>query len=394
MEPQVRALLDDLAGRAGDDPAGRLALAETLHAHGLIDEAVAAYREVLGSVRPGDALAFQAAYLLAHAVRTRAPDEAAATLADALRDRPGYPAAQALLGEIREELGDPDGAEAAYREALGVEPGSALALFRLGSLALRRGRIADAVELLKSALDRAPQAGAVRAALAQALNASGDRERAREVLGTGMDARLPAVGDPIHFRMTERDVSSPRLLERGRAAREAGRLREAERWYRDLLGVRPRDPLVLAELGAVLHAGGQSEEAERLFRDAVALDPDQALARFGLGLVATAAGDLSGAEFHLRTALDARPDDPKALVALADVLLRQRRVGEGLEALDRALGHDSDDGSIHVRRAAALAELGRFDDAWEAVGAARAAGAEPPPAFLDALRARRPEPGA
>ncbi len=398
QEPQVEARLTELAGRTGSDPARWLEYAEALHAHGLTEDAVAGYREVIRLAPAQGSLAFQARYLLAHAIRTSAPRQAAEELALAVNERPGYPAALVLLGEIREELGEFESAAEAYRAALAAESGSALALFRLGSLELRSGRAREAVDLLERALQREPEAGAIRATLAQAWNAAGDRERAREVLrdaGTGNTAEntsLPGIGDPIHFRMTDRDISSPRILERAREAREAGRLEEAENWFRDLAQIRPRDPLVLAEFGAVLHSRSKPEEAEPFYRDAIALDPEQPLARFGLGVIRAAAGDLPAAEFHFRAALEKRMGDPATHVALADVLLRQRRIEEGLAALDRASDLDPDDGTIHVRRAAALAELERFDEAWEAVTEARAAGEEPPAAFLEALRERRPEP--
>ncbi len=396
-EIQIRALLEDLAGRTGADPSRWLEYAETLHAHGLVEDAASAYREAIRLAPADHALAFQTRYLLAHAIRSRAPQDAADALETALGDRPGYPPALVLLGEIREELGEPDRAAAAYREALEIESGSALALFRLGSLRLRSGDAREAVALLERANRQAPEAGAVRAALAQAWNAAGERERARAVLAGSPESgntNLPEIGDPIHFRMKDRDISSPRLLERARAARAAGRLAAAENRYRELAGIRPQDPVVLAEFGAVLHARSRPEEAASLYRDAVALDPGQPLARFGLGAIRAAAGDLPAAEFHFRTALEQRPDDARTLAALGDVLLRQRRVPEALAALDRALALDPGDGTAHVRRAAALAELGRFDEAWEAVRNAREAGEEPPESFLEALRQRKPEPGA
>ncbi len=395
-EPRIGALLADLAKRAGTDPAAWLEYAETLHAHGLVEKAVSAYRKVVGLIPAEDPLSFQARYLLAHAIRPRNPREAADALADALRSRPGYPPALILLGEIREELGQPEAAAVAYRQALRLEPDSSLALFRLGSLESGSGNFREAVRLLEHALGREPDAGAVRAALAAAWNAAGERERARDILRSAEpgNTSLPGIGDPIHFRMQERDISSPRLLERARAVRAAGRFAEAEARYRDLVRIRPRDPVVLAEFGAVLHARSRPEEAEPLYRDAVALAPGQPLARLGLGMIRAAAGDLPAAEFQFRTALRQRSEDPRTHAALGDVLLRQRRFEEGLAALDRARVLDPEDGTVQVRRAAALAELGRFDEAWEAVREAREAGEEPPAAFLEALRKRLPEPGA
>ncbi len=395
MEPQVAVLLEEHAAALRRRPYdGRewIAYGEVLHAHGRTAEAAACYREAGRVLEPGDPNRLTALYLLAHALRPTAPAEAVSALERALREQPGYPPAWLLLGEMRSDLADAPGAEEAFVRALDLEPDSALARFRLGSLRLGAGRPKEAVPLLEAALAAAPEAGAIRAALAQALFASGQRDRAREVAGGAADA-LPAVEDPIHFRMTERDVSSPRLLARAREAREAGRLGEAERLYLDLRELRPTDPAVLAGLGAVLDARGRPEEAEPLYRDAIALDPDQPLARFGLGTAALRGGDLTGAEFQFRRAVAARAEEAHGHAALGDVLLRQGRVEEGLDSLDAAARLDPEDGVIQVLTAVALAELGRYDEAWEAVAAARRLGAEPPEGFLRALRAKRPEPG-
>lgn len=399
MEPQVALVLDGLLDALRDrpeDPAQWLEYGETLHAHGLVSEAVECYRAALELLPAGDVSRLTARYLLAHASRGADPAEAARVLAAGVEEHPGYPPSLIFMGELSEELGERGDAETAYREALDLDPGSALALFRLGSLQLADGDSQQAISLLGRALALAPDAGAVRAALAQAWNRAGDRDRAREVLaaGDGRPARgLPAIEDPIHFRMTERDISSPRLLERARAARSADRLGDAERLYRDLVRIRPRDADVLAEFGTVLDQRGRPGEAEPLYRDAVALDPGHGLARFGLGVLRAREGDLLAAEYEFRESLGARPDESQTHAALGDVLLRQRRFEPALAALERAGQLDPEDGSSRVLAAVALAELGRFMEAWAAVHEAQDLGAAVPQGFLAVLREQYPEPG-
>lgn len=397
IEPQVGALLGTLAEEVRirpEDPARWLEYAETLHAHGFRDEAALCYREAARLAAPASAASLAARYLLAHVLRSSRPAEAAPLLTALLKDHRDYLPAEVLLGELLDELGDRVGAAAAFRRALVREPGAPLALFRLGSIRLAEGEPDEAIPLFERALAAAPEAGAVRAALARAWTAAGDRPRARQVLasGGGTVSGLPEIGDPIHFRMTERDVSSPRLLERARDARQAGLLEEAERWYVQLAELRPRDPIVLAEFGAVLDDQGRTGEAEPLYRDAVALSPNLFLARLGLGVLLARAGDLAAAEFQFRRALAARPEEAQVHRALGDVLLRQRQVGSALEALEEAARLDAADGAVQVLLAGALAELGRYPEAWEAVRNARELGAEVPENFLRALRAKHPEP--
>ena len=398
-EPQVSLLLDGLVEELRarpEDPARWLEYGETLHAHGLVSEAAECYRTALELLPAGDVTRLTARYLLAHALRGADLAGAAEVLEAAVAEHPGYPPSLLFLGELREELGDRPAAEAMYRQALELDPGSALALFRLGSIELAVGEAREAIALLERALALAPDAGAVRAALVRAWNAAGDRDRGRAVLGAGEgrpDAGLPPIEDPIHFRMSERDMSSPRLLERARAARGAGRLEDAEILYRDLVQIRARDADVLAEFAAVLDQRGRPGEAEPFYRDAVALDPGQALARFGLGVLRAREGNLPAAEYELRESLESRPDESQTHTALGDVLLRQRRFEPALAALERARGLDPEDGPSRVLAAVALAELGRFEEAWSAVHEAQDLGAEVPEGFVTALRAKHPEPG-
>ena len=399
MEPQVRDLLDRTADEVRARPENALAwleYGETLHAHGLVAEAAECYRAALALVPAGDVTRLTARYLLAHAIRGSDPESAAQTLAAGVAEHPGYPPSLVLLGELREELGDRARAEAAYRQALELDPGSSLALFRLGSVQLADGDARGAISPLERALALAPDAVGVRGALARAWSQAGEGARAREVLqvGEGRPERgLPAIEDPVHFRMTERDISSPRLLERARMERGAGRLEDAEILYRDLAQIRPRDADVLAEFAAVLDQRGRAGEAEPLYRDAVALDPGQALARFGLGVLRAREGNLPAAEYEFRQSLESRPDEPQTHAALGDVLLRQRRFGPALAALERAHELDPEDGPSRVLAAVALAELGRFEEAWRAVHEAQDLGAEVPGGFLAALREKVPEPG-
>ena len=399
MEPQIGDLLgrlvEQVRGRP-EDAAAWLEYAETLHAHGVVAEAALCYRQAVELLPPGDITRLTARYLLAHAIRGSDPLAASSALEAAVDELPGYPPALILLGELREELGDRAGAAAAYRQALELDPGSALGLFRLGSVVLAERDPQEALRLLERALALQPGAGAVRSALARAWSAAGDRDRAREVVraGPGLpETGLPSIEDPIHFRMNERDISSPRLLARARAARGAGRLGDAESLYRDLARLRPRDADVLAEFGAVLDQRGKSGEAEPLYRDAVALDSEQSLARFGLGVLRAREGDLPAAEYEFGAALDSRPEEPRTHAALGDVLLRQRRFEPALAALERAAELDPEDGQSRVLAAVALAELGRFEKAWNAVHAAQDLGVEPPEGFLAALREKHPEPG-
>lgn len=72
------------------------------------------------------------AVILADALRR--PEDAAAELMEALAIRPDYVSALLNLGNLHEDRGARDEAEAAYRKALALEPGNPLALMRVAEV--------------------------------------------------------------------------------------------------------------------------------------------------------------------------------------------------------------------------------------------------------------------
>jgi hypothetical protein len=68
------------------------------------------------------------------------------------------------------------------------------------------------------------------------------------------------------------------------------------------------------------------------------------------------------------------------------------RIPEGLAAIDRALAASPGLAGAHLNRILGLYQLGRFTDAWAAVAVARAAGVAPPPALVQVLAEKMPEP--
>ena len=85
------------------------------------------------------------------------------------------------LGNARGATGDVGGAEAAYRQALAVDPEFADALNGLGALYVQNGRARDAIVLFERALARDPQLHEARLNLGIALQESGQVQRAAEI---------------------------------------------------------------------------------------------------------------------------------------------------------------------------------------------------------------------
>jgi predicted CXXCH cytochrome family protein len=92
------------------------------------------------------------------------------------------PTAQLALGDVRAARGDQVGAEAAYREAIALEPGFVPAYVNLAELLRLTGRDDDAQQLLRSGMRAAPRQAGLHEALALALVRRGDKPAALRLL--------------------------------------------------------------------------------------------------------------------------------------------------------------------------------------------------------------------
>lgn len=132
-------------------------------------KAIEALEPLVAAVEPGE-LYGGAAFNLAQAYRGAGRTAEARRTLEALAQRsPERPHLQFTLGILREETGDLEGAEKAYRREIGLRPDALPAYLNLAALLEKRGRKQEALEQLKLALDHAPegpQAEKIRGAVA------------------------------------------------------------------------------------------------------------------------------------------------------------------------------------------------------------------------------------
>lgn len=165
-----------------------------------------------------------------------------------------------------------------------------------------------------------------------------------------------------------------------------GRTDEAVADYREILEESPGHLAARLHLGQLLAAGGRHEEATEQFKYLVERYPGSVKLQLYLGERAGVDGDWSEAIDHYQTALkyvQERSDAVELARRLATIFTtcpdrRYRDAPAALRLLDPWLRDDQADPALRGIRAAAQAELGRFDeaiaDAEQALAVARARG--------------------
>lgn len=193
-------------------------------------EAAAAYRALL-DLDPEEPNAWNLLGVLA--LEEGRPAEALPLLERALALYPRGAAYHVNRGNALRHLGRWDEAEAAYRQALGLEPALPDAVLNLGQLFNDRGRYVEAAEVLETGLPR------------------------------GLEH--PAF-----------------CLQFSRALRTLGLLAEAEAFERQAAALAPEDPKVLNSIGITRLAQGDARGAVAAFRQALDQDPAHVAAHSNL----------------------------------------------------------------------------------------------------------------
>jgi tetratricopeptide (TPR) repeat protein len=246
----------------------------------------------------------------------------------AVRISPGVPDAWNGLGVTQSAAGRSDEAIVSFRRAIAVSPQYVDAHHNLGRELMLRGQVAESIP-------------------------------------------------PLEFAVAHAPGSAPSTLELGIAYERANRLPEAEARYRRALEIRPGYVPALLQLGVVEAAQGRVDAGIGHLREALARSPGEPLASFSLaGLLAEREGASAEVVALLERSIAAKPGWPEPLNELAWLLATdpdasRRDPARALELADQALAEGRTANAVDTR-AAALAALGRFDEAIAAGTEARA----------------------
>jgi choline-sulfatase len=241
-------------------------------------------------------------------------DESLESLVALSRKDPDNPGVQLALASVYFRQKNADGAIAAGRRAVEIDPGSATAVLDLAFAYQAAGRSAEAASGFERVL---------------AL----DRDNLKALVNLA----------EIHYAR--------------------GELEKAFDLYERAAKVAPRFPLVQVNRGNVALQLQKVDVAEEALRQAVALGEQHAGVHFNLAVIAEGRGRLQEATREYRAEVAAHPQAFKAWVNLGLLERRAGRTAEALQAFERAAAAKPDEMAGPYLLAETLAGLGRRADA-------------------------------
>lgn len=341
------------------------------------DERAEALERYLAAVRAdADAGAAEERLLVlaAGALERREATAELRALEELIMHRPRSWRAHYVLGRVRAEAGDPNGAIVAFEHARSLHALPDEDLVRLAELYANAAAPAPAQGHLRRIAATSPAYGAAQELLAIIGFQRGDLEAAREAFARAEAAGAASwelhasYGAALHARGELAEAAA--RYEAAIAAGGPGAVRlnlarvrlgagDRERALRDLealladehagevagqarrlrFGLREPDLERELERAGRLALDGDArglEEAHDAFTRALAVEPDLWEARFGLGLVARQRGDAAAALAAFRRVLELWPDQPDALHELGVALLSSDERAAAPRVLDHA----------------------------------------------------------
>lgn len=407
LDPLVaQAISENLAEltERPDDAAAWRTLALTADANAEYATAVAAYEGWLE--RDPDSAKGWA--LLARVRRELTDgDEAYAALERSVELAPDHGPSWALLGRWRLADGDLDAAAEAFERATRAAPDLAAGWVGVARTAMQQDDLAAADAALATWLARAPDDLHAVWLLGTLRRRQGRVDEAAALIAQGAGAE-PRWRDPWEDDLVAHLAGYHAVMDRAVALGQAGRGAEAAPALARLASARPDDLAVLEKLIAAELDAGRHERALRRLDDAAPIFGDHPRTAYLRGLCheqagdfeaardAAAAsvdalpwppalallarlhwrlGDVAGAGRHLEQLVALDPDDLPSRQKLARALSLTERPADAAAVLDAALARFPASADLHAQRAELALAAGDLDLAWSLVERATTLGA-------------------
>lgn len=257
------------------------------------------------------------------------------------------------LGLALLRLGHAEAALGALRVAVLTDPSNPPAQLALSEACEAAGQFVDAEAALRMALDLRPLEAGYPLVLSQFLARHG---HSVEALAMARRATRLAASDDVISRQHEATLLSA-----------SGDHAAAEMLFAEICGLRPADPAVWANHGAMLFELGRLDEACDALKEATVLGLPTPETLTNLGLVHMALGHLVEAEKDFSKAIMLRPGDLRIMLNQATLLNDLGRRKEAADLFQQVMKDAT--GTVDAARAhfnLATVELaeGRFSQGW------------------------------
>ena len=236
-----------------------------------------------------------------------------------------------FLGRYQNEIGHPNRASLAFREAIERRSYDFRYHHMLGLMELEGGRFAAAESALRQSAELHPNSPATLRQLGRALYLRNKGEEAVSVLRRA--ARL----DPL----VPKTYSWLAL-----AYRQQGQHPQAIETWKQALSFYPEDVGLLSSLGVEYVKDGKREEAAAVLEQATRSNPRDGQIQGNLGGVYLMMGRAEEAEAALRRATELDPDQVEWRLNLAGLYVRQDRLEMAGEQVAQALERDPDNEKV------------------------------------------------
>ena len=279
---------------------------------------------------------------------------------------------QAALGRTYAESGDLDKAQKVLGKLEAARPGSAGAqhnkeaaqavravtagqLNNQANQWLAEGKVQQAADTYRKALQLNPNYAQAHYNLSLALDKLGEFSEEQEQLEAAvkLDPKLGAAHDQL-----------------GLLALRSGKRDKAEQEFKSALLVNPRDAEAQDSLGVLCNHEGNDAQATAMFQQAIESDPKYAKAYVDLGMTLAQHGQYAEAERQFRIAIKIAPDDASGYTGLGMLLAKTGREAEAIPSFRKAVALEPSSPDTHVNLGIALADqydlaggLGQFAEA-------------------------------
>ncbi len=163
--------------------------------------------------------------------------------------------------------------------------------------------------------------------------------------------------------MSETQTRAAHFFDQAVQHHQAGRLKEAQSLYRQVLTIEPKHADSLHLLGLIAREGGDTAAARELVRKSIALDSENATFHNTLGVIEQETGKLDLAVSSLRRAISIEADYAEAHGNLGNALREQGRLEEAEQAYRRAIALQPRYSKAYNNLGIVLKEQGQLEDA-------------------------------